>query len=755
MRKIRNTCLACLLLLFHPFLTAQLIHGVIYSNRDMKPIPFASVSVEGSKIGTISNEEGKFQLNTAKLGDEFVLVVSSIGYEPKRISQSKKGDQSPLSIFLDEGSIELKEFTTETLSAESILNKFYDAYETNYSYQSSISQAYYVSTLFEDNIGKRFLESTVEISAFSRKKERSFQVQVIQCRKSNDYRNEKWPEMNNYLYEAIKSNPILNLTDFLNPKNRKNYTLKRRSNTTFNKSLVYVIEFKPKIKAKDPLYSALAYFNSTDFALIKAEYTFLNHDSKIKNQKLKDRTYHIPYISGAIQYHKSDSIYAPKYLSYTNGWTIINNATNDTIVRDELTNEVLFIETTINRSAGLSNPLSKWGDIFEKPFPYNAKYWSSQTKVPYSNLLERAIDDLDQRQSIDVQYFNNSSGIELGNDLKWSPVNQVDSILLVYEHAGLFNGVALITKEDKIIHHSAYGYSNLADSIKLDTASIFDIGSIAKQFTTALIFKLIEQGKLDLEDSIGSYLNNYKHGDVITINELLTHRSGIPSFDLQDDNYSETTWFKSELPLNDLIVAFCSGDLEFEPNTRMEYSNSNFIILAAIIEKVEGADFFSILEKDLIEPLELKDTYSAITTPNDKRATGYVSENNKLVPEPHWAKMNMKGSGGIYSTSSDLLKWIKAYSSAGYLQEKDVSLIKSRRSYYEFYDSDFGYSWAINTNMFNTDQQTYFYGGTSLGFFSMITTIPEKGINIILLGNNGSFPRIDITKQILQLLITP
>ena len=129
--------------------------------------------------------------------------------------------------------------------------------------------------------------------------------------------------------------------------------------------------------------------------------------------------------------------------------------------------------------------------------------------------------------------------------------------------------------------------------------------------------------------------------------------------------------------------------------------------------------------------------------PSQAVSKGYVFEDNHLLPEPNWKKTNILGAGGIYSTSSDLLKWINASNSAGFLSSKDRVLIKSPISYYEHYDSDFGYSWAKNKTTFKTKDSIYFYGGTSLGFYSIMVSVPSKGINIILLNNTGNFHRME------------
>lgn len=732
----------------------QLISGKVIDYNNFDPIPYANILIKGTHSGTVSNEDGEFEISVTKLKNEITLVISVIGYKTAEIHLSKDTNYSNLTVQLEENVVELKEAVISYLSAKQIFDNFHKNYFSNYYQGSSLAKAFYHSTLSENSEYKHLLDATVNVREFSKKKHRTFEVEITQRRKSNDYRIERWGEKNNYLFDAISSNPMLELSDFLDKKNRKHYDLKRLSNTTYNSELVYVIQFTPKKNTSKPLYKAIAYFNSDDFALIKAEYEFNNNKHKIKNQSLKDKTYHIPFISGSVQYQKLDKNYIQSYLSYNNGWTVINNVSNDTIAKDILRDEILFFETQYDNSIPLTNPLTKWGDIYKKPFNYDAKYWNKQVKIPPSHLFEKAIEDLEKRQPIEIQYFNNSASNILFQNFENTPSGQIDSILTIYNLTKLFNGVALVTSNGKIIHHKAYGYQDIQDSILLDTSTVFDIGSITKQFTTAIILKLRSEGKLNLEDKIGKYLPNYRYADKITIHQLLAHRSGIPTYDYQE-KLNSSRWFKTILSTNEMVGNYCSDDLEFEPDTQMEYSNSNFIILTAIIEEIEDKDYYSVLDQLILKSLNMNNTYIPVSLPAKNVAKGYILDGNNYIIEPKWEKSNSKGSGGTYSTSTDLLKWINATNSTELLDAEDKTLIKSPISYYEYYeyyDSDFGYSWGINRNMFKITSPTYFYGGTSLGFFSMITTVPERGINIILLSNTGDFPRIELTNEILKVI---
>ncbi|MEP5131399.1 carboxypeptidase-like regulatory domain-containing protein, partial [Nonlabens ulvanivorans] len=465
-----------LLIFLFPIISfGQIISGKIIDRISAEPIPYANILIKDSYSGTVSNEDGEFEISVVKSTNEFTLVISVIGYKTAQIELSKDTHYPSLIIELEEKVFELDEVVISYLSPNQIFDNFHKNYSVNYYQKSALLKAFYHSAFSENDEFKHLLEATINVREFRKKKHRTFEVEITQRRKSNDYRIERWGEKNNYLYDAIASNPMLELSDFLDKKNQKYYDLERLPNTTYNSESVYVVRFTPKKNTNKPLYEATAYFNSDDFALIKAEYAFDNDEHKIQNQSLKDKTYHIPFVSGSVQYQKIDEYYILKYLGYNNGWTVINNISNDTIVKDILKDEILFHETQYDNSEPLANPLTKWGDIYNKPFGYDADYWNNQVKIPPSQLFKTAIEDLEKRQPIEMQYFNNSANTIDFQNFGNSPGGRIDSVLTVYNLTMLFNGVALVTSNGKIIHHKAYGYQDIQDSILLDTSAVFDI----------------------------------------------------------------------------------------------------------------------------------------------------------------------------------------------------------------------------------------------------------------------------------------
>lgn len=729
----------------------QLVQGVITDLRTTEPLPFVNIHVEGTPYGTTSNEEGKFTLDISNVPPQPVIIVSCIGYQTKRIVP-KEHLNPMINIGLDEALIELEEVVISYLSAREILDNFHRNYTQNHNLMTTFSRAFYHSSLSENGKYKHYLEATINLREFMRKKDRSFEVEITQRRKSNDYRMERWGEKNNYLYDAIAGNPVYTRSEFLDPKQWKHYNIERLSNTSYDGHVVYVLAFTPKHTTSKPLYTAKVFIDADDFALVKASYSFINDRNQIKNQSLRDRTYHVPFITGSIQYQKKGSIYTPTYLTHTNGWTVINNVKNDTLSHDILRDEILITSTQFGSDAVLSNPLSRWGDVYKKPFPYKPDYWNNQITIPLSEPTKMAIRDLQKHQNIEIQYFNNSSSQLLTQTFENTKEGRIDSVLTVFHLAQLFNGVALVMDNGQTVLDKAYGYRDMETKALINTSSLFDIGSITKQFTTAIVLKLEENGFLSLEDKIGVYLPDYRYGNEITIHQLLAHRTGIPSFDYEND-FTNASWFTSKTETKAFITEYASGDLVFQPDSRMEYSNSNFLLLTAIIEQITGKGFYQALQEMVLDPLDLSHILAPNALPQENVVKGYVLDQNNYTPEPNWEKANMKGVGCLYSTSGDLLKWLTIMNTDQLLSPKNIRLTKTPMSYYEYYDSDFGYSWAINRDLFATEKPTYFYGGTSLGFFSMVTSIPEDETYIILLNNSGDFPRIELTKAVLGVLL--
>ena len=237
---------------------------------------------------------------------------------------------------------------------------------------------------------------------------------------------------------------------------------------------------------------------------------------------------------------------------------------------------------------------------------------------------------------------------------------RIDTYLSESEDNG-FSGTVLVASQGEIILSKGYGWSDRKNKIPNTTSTIFNIGSISKQFTAAGILKLMEQGKLQTSDRLGEYFEAAPPDKKdITIHQLLTHTSGISArtgghrYDAADKKQFLTECFKSKL--------------QSEPGSRHEYANANYILLASILEKVSGQSYDDFLQNSIWRPSHMQHTgYNSISSKNSRFAHGYyyqvtdgiwtdwgTTKDHLPDNDKHWYSV---GKGDILSSAEDLYKW--------------------------------------------------------------------------------------------------
>ena len=170
---------------------------------------------------------------------------------------------------------------------------------------------------------------------------------------------------------------------------------------------------------------------------------------------------------------------------------------------------------------------------------------------------------------------------------------------------------AAIAKNDRMLYVQGYGVADLNTHQAVQPGVIFEIGSITKQFTAALIMKLQEQGRLHITDSMASYLPEYGFPATITIRMLLTHTSGLANY----TDFSQLgQWIQNGVAEATVLSAVSQSPLQFQPGTKYSYSNSNFFALGTIIERITGQSYATNLEQQILQPLALQSTYLCAST---------------------------------------------------------------------------------------------------------------------------------------------
>jgi len=234
---------------------------------------------------------------------------------------------------------------------------------------------------------------------------------------------------------------------------------------------------------------------------------------------------------------------------------------------------------------------------------------------------------------------------------------RVDSAALqVLKKTGTPSASVAVVKNGEIVYLQAYGNAKLNPDVAASTDMRYAIGSISKQFTAAAILKLEQEGKLTLNDPVSKWIPDLTRANEITIRELLSHTSGYQDFWPQD--YVPPMMFKP-MPPQEILNRWAKKPLDFEPGTKWQYSNTNFVIAAQIVEKITSKSFFDFLKDNILNPLGLS---SAVNFDKGKLTkedpTGYMQYGlGPLRPAPDEGAGWMAGAGELAMTPEDLAKW--------------------------------------------------------------------------------------------------
>jgi len=309
-------------------------------------------------------------------------------------------------------------------------------------------------------------------------------------------------------------------------------------------------------------------------------------------------------------------------------------------------------------------------------------------------------------------------------DLAQSKVRKIDSVLRKYNEYGQFNGMALVAERGEIIYKEAFGFANFEWQIPNSLDTKFRIGSVTKSFTAMLVLQLVEQGKLKLDDPVGNYLPDFQNSpkSKITINQLLTHTSGLPDYNNVPEFFRAVqSGYLSEA---EIIKRISNYDLLFEPGAKFGYSNDGYRLLGAIIEKVTNKSYEQVLQDNILTPLKMKNSgYSRRTKVLEKRASGYRKTLAGLENAPFYTE---SAAAGMYSTAEDLLLFDEALYSDKLLSQKSKDLM------WQIVPSGNAYGWQVSKK---DELLTIMTEGAVFGFFARVVRLPKDRYTIVLLTN--------------------
>lgn len=293
-----------------------------------------------------------------------------------------------------------------------------------------------------------------------------------------------------------------------------------------------------------------------------------------------------------------------------------------------------------------------------------------------------------------------------------------------------FSGTVLVVADGKILLDRGFGQASREWHVPNMPDAHYRIGSLTKQFTAALVLQLRDEGRVDLKASVRHYLPSAPTSwEKVSVRDLLAHRSGIPNFTGME---GFDIWAMQPHQPAALLDFFREAPLDFDPGTRFEYSNSNYIVLGLLLEHVTGRHYAELLDERLLGPLGLSDSgldRDDLVLP--RRAVGYQWRNGALAPARGGSISVPWSAGGMYSTTHDLWKWERA------LFDGRVVSSASLRDMTTPGLGDYGLGLAISTFQ---GHRLFDHEGRIEEFSAYLGYLPDWKMTVVILSNISDTP---------------
>ncbi|QJB31634.1 beta-lactamase family protein [Chitinophaga oryzae] len=306
-----------------------------------------------------------------------------------------------------------------------------------------------------------------------------------------------------------------------------------------------------------------------------------------------------------------------------------------------------------------------------------------------------------------------------------------------------FNGTVLLAKNDKAWYRKSFGTANFRLNIPNTTDTRYKVASITKAFTAVLILQLYEQGKIDLNKSISSYLPDYKGegADKVTVTQLLNMTSGIHNMDagltLESALKNGMPQYQAPHTSDEMLALFCSGKLVNEPGKVWDYNNADYIILGKIIERTTGKTFEQNLRSSILQPLKMANTgiaYQQEIIPRLADTYFYRDDIKAMVNDLPVYPENWYAAGAMYSTADDILKFSNALFGKKLLKQTTLDQMFTSGK------DEYGYGvWVYKDYDIHGKHYTIIKRpGSIMGAQAMLFHVLEEGTTIIILSNTGT-----------------
>jgi CubicO group peptidase (beta-lactamase class C family) len=318
---------------------------------------------------------------------------------------------------------------------------------------------------------------------------------------------------------------------------------------------------------------------------------------------------------------------------------------------------------------------------------------------------------------------------------KPGPAEQLDALIKSKVNPKEPGLAVMVIKDGSVLFNKAYGVADLSTGLPMRADTPFYIASIAKQFTAAAIIMLAEKGRLSYDDQLVKYFPELKgFASTINLRQMLTHTSGlIDHLDVIKDN--NAGWKNKDV----VQLLLRENRVLFQPGEKWSYSNSAYVLLAMIVEKVTGEKFSAFLKKNIFTPLGMKHTFvvDEAGANTSGRARGYRQANGRWEPSDYEAFTT--GAGGVYSTLEDLYRWDQSFYTERLMKDSSLKLASSPATLNNGRPTPYGFGWLAEFAAKGRFANVWYVAshGNFKGFQSMIKRMPERRFTAIVMSNRG------------------
>ena len=326
-------------------------------------------------------------------------------------------------------------------------------------------------------------------------------------------------------------------------------------------------------------------------------------------------------------------------------------------------------------------------------------------------------------------------------------VQYVDSVATaaIAEHRTAGVSVAVV-KNGRTIVAKGYGFADLENDVPATAETVYRIGSVTKQFTSAAIMRLAEQGKLSLDDTLQKFFPDFPtQGNRVTVRHLLNHTSGIKSYTSLGPKWARG--IRLDLAPDSLLALFANEPFDFKPGDSYRYNNSGYFLLGMIVEKLSGKPYGQYLKDELFTPLGLGSTMYCDQAPLIKhRAQGYSTRpGGEFINAEPLSMTQPYSAGALCSTVTDLVAWTQALSSGKVVSPASYKLMTTPVALND--GKPINYGFGLGTGTLGGHRQVSHNGGIN-GFVSELHHYPDDSLVTVVLTNTGALTAIELERRI-------